>query len=84
MSVAIEEERGGGGLDQLPLCSFESHDVSLSLMGGPNSLGGQSRERGGNLAPYDLIRSKIPDLKGRAGYPGLGLHLSPFLATGRP
>ena len=29
--------------------------ISLSLMGGPNSLGGQSRERGGNLAPFDLI-----------------------------
>ena len=35
--------------------------MSLSFMGGPNSLGGQSRERGGNLAPYDFIRSKIPD-----------------------
>ncbi|KAF1371938.1 hypothetical protein PFLUV_G00275550 [Perca fluviatilis] len=29
--------------------------------GWPNPLGGQSRERGGNLAPHDLITSKFPD-----------------------
>ncbi len=74
--------------------------VSHFLMGGPNSLCGQSRERGGNLSPYDDICSRFqiknPDqdsrsghfsfhvLKGEAGYPGLGLPLSPFLATGGP
>ena len=62
MSVVIEEERGGQGggwgcgLDQLPLCSFESHDVSLSWVG---QILRQSRERGGNLAPYDLIRRRF-------------------------
>uniref|UniRef100_A0A8C9XS39 B30.2/SPRY domain-containing protein n=1 Tax=Sander lucioperca TaxID=283035 RepID=A0A8C9XS39_SANLU len=29
------------------------------LMGGPNSLGRQSRERGGNLAPYELIKGRF-------------------------
>ncbi|XP_078112494.1 mitochondrial inner membrane protease subunit 2 isoform X2 [Sander vitreus] len=28
-------------------------------MGGPNSLGGQSRERGGNLSPYDVIKGRF-------------------------
>ena len=31
------------------------HVVAHGLIGGPNSLGGQSREKGGNLAPYDDI-----------------------------
>ena len=67
MSVAIEEERGGGKVEgggvALTNCHFARLKamMSLSLMDGPNSLGGQSRERGGNLAPYDLIRSNIPD-----------------------
>ena len=30
--------------------------VANFLIGGPNSLGRQSRERGGNLSPYDDIR----------------------------
>ena len=35
--------------------------VVACLIGGPNSLGGQSRERGGNLSPYYEIRGKLPN-----------------------
>lgn len=81
------------------LRSFASHDVSrgkkniaLASHGSSSFLmGGQSRERGGNLSPYDDIKGRFqighPSfhfLKGEAGDPGLGLHLSPFLATGGP
>ena len=31
------------------------------LIGGPTSLGGQSRERGGNISPYYAIRGKLPN-----------------------
>ena len=67
------------------LQSFASHDISRGknnisctvvadlLMGGPNSLGGQSGERGGNLSPY---ADTFHFLKGGAGYQGLGLHPS--------
>ena len=55
------------------LRSFGSHDVSRKnqyractvvayfLIGGPNSLCGQSRVRGGNLYPYDNIRGRFLD-----------------------
>ncbi|XP_078124560.1 gamma-aminobutyric acid type B receptor subunit 1-like [Sander vitreus] len=33
-----------------PVCHYDRH-----YKGGPNSLGGQSRKRGGNLSPYDVI-----------------------------
>ncbi len=33
--------------------------VAHFLMGGPNSLGGKSSERGGNLSPYDDIRGRF-------------------------
>ena len=33
--------------------------VTHCLIGGSNSLGGQSRERGGNISPYYEIRGKI-------------------------
>ena len=62
LSVAVEEERGGSKVESggvaLTNCHFARLKamMSLSLMGGPNSLGRQTRERGGNLAPYDLIR----------------------------
>ena len=35
--------------------------VAHCLIGGPNSLGGQSRERGVNLAPYDDTWDQIPN-----------------------
>ena len=35
--------------------------VADCLIGGPNSLGGPSRKRGGNLAPYDYTWSQIPN-----------------------
>ena len=35
--------------------------VANCLIGGPNSLGGQGRERGGNLLPYDDIWGHIPN-----------------------
>ena len=62
------------------------------LIGGPDSLGGLSRGRGGNLSSYDNIRRTFLKserlsfhfLKGGEEYPGLGLHPSTFLATGGP
>ena len=43
---------------QRAVCVYNSthtrgaHTVVVRLIGGPNSLGGQSRERGGNFFPY--------------------------------
>ena len=39
-----------------------AHTVAHCLIGKPTSLGGQSRERGGNLSPYYEIMEKIPNL----------------------
>ncbi|XDV11936.1 hypothetical protein PO909_000720, partial [Leuciscus waleckii] len=56
------------------LRSIKSHDISRGqtkiararsyflahfLMGGKYSLGGQSRERGGNISPYNVIRRRF-------------------------
>ena len=40
--------------------------VAHCLIGRPNSLGGQDRERGGNFAPYDEIWGHIPNPRARA------------------
>ena len=86
MSVALNAMRREAGLTAM-LWSFASDDVLRNnqycapmvgghfLIGGPNSLGGQSRERGGNLSPYDDIRGKFQirpselSFRGGAGYP---------------
>ena len=66
-------------------------DVAHCLIGRPNSLGGQSRERGGNLAPYADIWGKIQigpsDLlffQRLNRLPSARLHPMPFLATWGP
>ena len=68
MPVALNSmRRREAGLTAM-LPSFASHDVSRKkqyrtrtvvvhfLIGGPHSLGGHSRERGGHLSSYDDIR----------------------------
>ncbi len=49
--MSLEEKKCCGRLARTVVAHF--------LMGGPNSLGGQSRERGGNLSPYDDIRGRF-------------------------
>ena len=66
MSLAIEEERGrgkveGGGV-ALTNCHFAGLKAMMSLSHGLAKFSGRAKQRkGGNLAHYDLIRSKIPD-----------------------
>ena len=68
VSVALNAmRRREAGLTAM-LWSFSSHDVSQYrartvvahfLIGGPDSLGGQSRGRGGNLPPCADMRAKF-------------------------
>ena len=70
------------------VCNSDIIVSVVALIGGPNSLVGQGRERGGNLAPYeDIWGPKSERLSfhfsiGGAEYLVLVLHLTPFLDTG--
>ena len=93
---AIEEERGGGkvegGCVALTNCHFACLQaiMSLSFSWVGHILWVGKAEKGevtlllktSEGADSRSAHLSFQFLKGRAGYPGLGLHLSPFLATG--